>query len=47
MILDSYKYHANNMYQEAAPIEIYVKNNLFAVNKQTYMYICVCIHVND
>ena len=23
----SYNYHANNMYQQAAPIEIYVNNN--------------------
>ena len=39
MILDwSYNYHAYNMCQQVAPIEIYVKNkqtnkNLFAVNK--------------
>ena len=54
MILDwSYNNHANNMYQQVAPIEIYVKTKqkrkklksaLFAVNKQ---YICVCIHTDN
>ena len=44
MILDwSYNYHANNMYQQDAPLEIYEKQAnkqtnrktpLFAINKQ-------------
>ena len=49
MILDwSYNYHANNMYQQVSPIELYVKkqnnsniienNNIIIYNGYTYHY---------
>ena len=48
----SYNYHTNNVYQQVAPIEIYVEKNpdhppltptttLFAVNKQPYIHLCL------
>ena len=44
MTLDwSYNYHANNMYQQVAPTEIYVTPII--CSQQSYIYICICILV--
>ena len=45
----SYNYHANNLYQQVAQIEIYVKTTtattLSAINKQPHIHISICVHL--
>ena len=50
----SYNYHASNMYQQVAPIYIYVKKKEdppppppYLQSTNNHLYICVCIHTDN